>query len=110
MTELFFQLKQKLTLVVLSNTNTLHLQHIREGLGFSEIFHAWVASCEVACRKPDALIYAIALKKAGVQAEEALYVDDRPEMVEGGRAAGIEAVRFEDIDQLKQELASRGIL
>lgn len=110
MTELFSHLKQKLKLVVLSNTNALHLQHIREVLRFSEIFHAWVASCEVACRKPDALIYELALKRAGVSTEEVLYVDDRPEMVEAGRAAGIEAVRFTSVEQFKQELTSRKIL
>jgi len=110
MTELLSSLRPKLNLVALTNTNVLHLKHIREAFGLSRVFHGWVASCEVGCRKPDASIYEAALKAVQLSAREVLYVDDRPEMIEGGRAAGIEAVRFESIDQLKRELASRGIL
>ena len=95
-------------LLALTNTNVLHLQHIKATVPSASLFHGWVASCEVGCRKPDPHIYRLALERAGVSAEHAVYVDDRPEMVEGGRSLGITAVRFENSKQLEQDLAKDG--
>jgi HAD superfamily hydrolase (TIGR01509 family) len=73
------------------------------------VFDHWVASCEVGLRKPDPQIYLLALRQAGVGARAAIYVDDRPELIEAGRGAGLTAIRFESGPQLEQELRAVGV-
>jgi FMN phosphatase YigB (HAD superfamily) len=45
----------------------------------------------------------------GVQAAEALYIDDVAEYVEAARQLGLDAIRFENPSQLAQELSRRGL-
>ena len=68
-----------------------------------------MASCEVGLRKPDPRIYLLALERAGVRPEQAVYVDDRPELVDAGRSVGLTAIRFENSRQLEQDLQAIGL-
>jgi FMN phosphatase YigB (HAD superfamily) len=40
----------------------------------------------------------------------AMMVDDKPENVEGAKAAGLAGYRFSGIDGLRRELRARGLL
>jgi putative hydrolase of the HAD superfamily len=57
-------------------------------------FHHSTYSCDVGYCKPDAAIYQHCLKGLGVAAEEALFLDDRPENIDASREAGIHSVLF----------------
>lgn len=104
------QLAAQHKLMALTNTNALHLQHIKATIpALSSFFHDWVASCDVGCRKPDPEIYRLALKRGGVKPESAVYIDDRTELVEAGRRIGLHAIRFENSEQLATELRSCGV-
>ena len=107
-TALIQRLQHRCTLIALTNTNALHLQHVKATIPSLGFFHDWVASCDVGCRKPDPQIYRLALARAKVPAHAVLYIDDRPEMVEAGRAVGLTAIRFESGWQLEQELRALG--
>lgn len=96
-------------LIALSNTNVLHLAHVK-ALPALGCFHDWVASCEVGCRKPDPAIYRLALARAAVEAPGAVYIDDRPELVDAGRGLGLVAIRFESSQQLERDLRALGLL
>ena len=110
MAPLMQRLKRRHAIVALSNTNELHLGHIKANFPqLSAVFVDWVASCEVGCRKPDRKIYELALKRAKKAAKHAIYIDDRPELVEAGRAVGLTAIRFESAAQLEQELLRLGV-
>src|SRR5512146_1169340 len=61
-----------------------------------DAFDVWVYSAEVGIMKPDPKIYQIALEKAGIQAREAVFVDDTPPNVEAARALGIRGIVFKD--------------
>jgi len=103
------RLSKRHTLMALTNTNELHLDYIKRSIPSLAFFRDWIASCDVGCRKPEPEIYQLALKRAGVRAERAVYIDDRPEMVEAGRQAGLKAIRFEDSRQLERELDALGL-
>ncbi|MDZ7612220.1 MAG: HAD-IA family hydrolase [Candidatus Moranbacteria bacterium] len=64
--------------------------------------------------KPNPEIFKIALGRAGVKAEEAVFVDDKPENVEAFKALGGEGVQYdctkEPAAELKQKLKQSGIL
>ena len=107
--EIVRRLHQGHRLMALTNTNVLHLQYIKTQFPSLSIFHDWVASCEVGLRKPDPKIYRLAVGRGGVQPQAAIYVDDRPELVEAGRAAGLQTIRFESGRQLEHELRSLGL-
>lgn len=69
---------------------------------------AAVFSCSVGVAKPDPRIYRIAAERLDVEPDACLFVDDRPEFVEGAIAAGMDAVvlgserarRLEDVLEL----------
>jgi putative hydrolase of the HAD superfamily len=84
--------RRGLRLVVVSNWDvSLHDTLEREGLG--RVVHGVVSSAELGAAKPAPAAFTHALTVAGVPADEAVHVGDRPEEdVEGARAAGIAPV------------------
>ena len=64
--------------------------------GFDDTFDHMVISGEVGVMKPEARIYQIALKQAGVSPNEAVFVDDFAENIEGCQAVGMHGIHFRD--------------
>ena len=63
---------------------------------FADAFHNMVISGEVGVMKPEARIYQIALEQAGVSPNEAVFVDDFYENIEGCQAVGMHGIHFRD--------------
>ena len=96
---------------ILSNTCESHWDFLVNRIVIlSEYFDCHVLSHQVHCLKPDLEIYRIAEKMAATDAENIFYVDDRPEHVEGAKAAGWIAERFESVSILNQHLSVNGIV
>jgi putative hydrolase of the HAD superfamily len=93
----------------LSNTNAEHLAHLRLNYRVLRRFEGITASCEVGCAKPEAAIYRAALAALKVAPEEALYLDDVPEYVAAGAAAGLQVFHYTFNDlELKERLRTLG--
>lgn len=107
-TQLVHRLRRHHKLIALSNTNELHLNHMKAFPSLS-MLDDWVASCDVGLRKPDPEIYRLALRRVGVGVEAAIYIDDRPELVEAGRSAGLTAIRCENGAQVERDLRALGV-
>ena len=103
------RLRKRHRLMALTNTNTLHLDYIKASFPSLAVLEDWVASCDVGLRKPDPQFYLLALARAGVRPSETVYVDDRPELVEAGRAIGLTAVRFQNGRQLAEDFQAIGL-
>ncbi len=71
---------------------------------FEDAFDTLVVSAEVGVMKPDPQIYRIALEQVKVRAEQAVFIDDMPENVEGARALGMQGIRFESPGQVLRDL------
>lgn len=87
---------------LLSNTELpavrfLHEQNYR-------MFDVFVFSCDEGIAKPDRKIYEITLERLGSESQRTVFTDDRPDYIQGAREAGLNAILFENIDQLKNEL------
>lgn len=67
------------------------------------------SSCYVGLRKPDTAIYRLALDVAQRTGAESIFVDDRAENTEGARAAGMNAIQFQNVDQFKSDLQKFGV-
>lgn len=96
-------------LILLSNTNEIHWEHIEKRWQMSQWFDDLVLSFEVKAMKPDVEIYREAIKKSGVGAFDCFFVDDVPANIEGARRCGMDAVLFEGPQKLLEDLQLRGI-
>jgi epoxide hydrolase-like predicted phosphatase len=89
---------------LLSNASDSLDRFVREELGLEEVFDVIIISALVGVRKPDALIYQLALERLGVSAGEALFVDDLADNVEGARKLGLQAIQFRTKQQFMEDL------
>jgi|SRR5581483_7055911 len=76
---------------ILSNLPRVLGEALRVTPGFLDPFDHVTFSYELGVIKPEALIYEDAIRGVGVKPDEALFLDDRLENVEGGRAVGLRA-------------------
>jgi HAD superfamily hydrolase (TIGR01549 family) len=97
-------------MVLLSNTNAIHFQMLRENYPLLRHFHALVLSYEVKAMKPAPAIFQAAIDRAGCRPEECFYTDDISDYIAGARAMGIDAVQFESAEQIQREMKARGIV
>lgn len=106
---LLLALKGRYRLLLLSNTNSLHFEMIRDNYPLIGHFDDYILSYKVGAMKPSPLMYEAAISKAGCHPSECFFTDDIEPYVAGARQAGIDAVQFKSYDQIVGELASRGI-
>lgn len=103
-------LRRRYRMVLVSNTNALHFEMIRDTYGHMlRHFDDLVLSYEVRAMKPRAEIFQAAVESAGCRPEECFYTDDIAPYVEGARRMGIDGVVFESRAQLELEMEGRGI-
>jgi putative hydrolase of the HAD superfamily len=102
-------LRKRYRLLLLSNTNAIHFEMVRENYPLLKHFDEFVLSYEVGAMKPSARIYEEAIARAQCAPEECFFTDDIAEYVAGARAAGIDAVQFQSAAQIEGELRSRGV-
>ena len=96
-------------LLLLSNTNAIHFEMIRETYPMLRHFHERILSYEVRAMKPRREIFEAVLERSGCRPEECFYTDDITAYVEAAQRLGIDAVQFESPAQLERELEGRGI-
>ena len=98
------------TLVLGSNTNSLHATHYRRQFAATlDQFDGFVLSHEVGCLKPDPGFYAACVVAAKLPAASCVFVDDVEENVEGARQAGLIALHYVNTPQLIADLRRVGV-
>jgi putative hydrolase of the HAD superfamily len=102
-------LGERYRLVLLSNTNEIHFNMIERTYPILRHFDEFVLSHRVGATKPDPKIYEAAIAAAQCRPEECFFTDDIPAYIEGAKAAGIDAVQFENHEQIERELRARGL-
>jgi len=102
-------LKQRYRLVVLSNTNAIHWPAVSQRYPLLKHFDEYVLSYKVGALKPEPKIYREAIRAAQCRPEECFFTDDIAAYVEGARKEGIDAVQFQNLQQIESELRRRGV-
>jgi len=93
--ELIKALKKEYRIYLLSNTNEIHIDAIKEQLGdkkwngFSNLFDKMYLSHEVGMRKPNTEVFEHILVEQKLKAEEVFFIDDSPQHIEGAKKLGI---------------------
>jgi len=83
-------------LFLLSNTNELHIDFIKEQMGalkygrFQNCFEVFYLSYKMKMRKPDIEIFEFVLKENNLNPEQTLFVDDTKENTESAAQLGIQ--------------------
>tara|TARA_R110002049_G_scaffold306635_1_gene505473 strand:- start:48555 stop:49166 length:612 start_codon:yes stop_codon:yes gene_type:complete len=75
----------KYKLILLSNTNALHIDYIKENVSFFEdfknCFDAFYLSHEINMTKPNHAIFEFVLTENNLKANECLFIDDNPDNI-----------------------------
>jgi putative hydrolase of the HAD superfamily len=85
--------EQRYTLILLSNTNELHINWIKEHVSFFSVFKscfdAFYLSHEINIRKPDTRIFEFVLEQHQLNPNETLFIDDTKENTDAAATLGI---------------------
>lgn len=96
--ELLETLKKRHHVLLLSNTNEIHLQYINGNLlpadstGLDQYFHRAYYSHRMMKRKPDAEIFEQVLRENNLIPEQTLFLDDNLMNIKGAESVGIKTV------------------
>jgi len=92
------------------NNEPLELNQYRiETFRLREDFQVFFSSCYVHARKPEELIFRVALAVTQRPADECLFIDDRPMNLESPRRLGMHAIHFQNAEQLRAEMRTHGV-
>ncbi|GAA4274636.1 HAD family phosphatase [Aquimarina gracilis] len=85
--------KQNYKLILLSNTNELHITWIKENISFYETFKSYFdefyLSHEIYLRKPNTDIFEFVLEKNNIQSHQTIFIDDTKENTDSAAKLGI---------------------
>ena len=70
-----------------------------------DTFDITVLSCLEGTAKPRKKIYDLALARLGIPAGQTLFIDDKPENIDGAKQAGLQTILFKTIKNFKKEIA-----
>jgi glucose-1-phosphatase len=101
---LFRELSKKCRLVLLSNTDPIHVGCMESTFPFMRYFPKRIYSCDVGSSKPGLKIFRAAIRAAGVPANQILFVDDIRENVLAARRIGLNALQFRSRRRLEADL------
>jgi HAD superfamily hydrolase (TIGR01509 family) len=89
---------------IFSNTNDLAIEHVRHNFPFFQHFDGYIFSYEVGAMKPQPEIYAAMEQMSGKSGADLVYIDDRLENTEAGRARGWRAILHETPEKTRAAL------
>jgi epoxide hydrolase-like predicted phosphatase len=84
---------------ILSNTNDIAVSHIRRRFPFFANFNGYVFSYEQGVLKPERKIYEIAERITQTRGAEILFLDDKPENVDGANKLGWQTICHRSTDE-----------
>jgi putative hydrolase of the HAD superfamily len=91
----------------LSNTEEPAMRYFHQ-FGY-DMFDVLVFSCVEGTSKPERRIYELTVERLGVEAGQSVFIDDKPEYINGAKQAGLNTILFESVSQVKDELAGLGV-
>lgn len=109
MVALIESLRGRYKIALLSNAMRPFLREVMAQHDLERLFDVTVISAEVGKTKPNQAIYQHLIAELGLPAGACFFMDDNLVNVTAAKEAGIDAVLFTSVAQLKTDLASRGI-
>jgi putative hydrolase of the HAD superfamily len=92
------------------NNEPLELNQYRiEAFHLRRDFAVFFSSCYVRSRKPEELIFRVALGVTQRPAEQCIFIDDRAMNLESPRRLGMNVIHYQNAEQLRSELRNHGV-
>ena len=92
------------------NNEPLELNQYRiEAFDLRRNFLVFFSSCYVRSRKPEEMIFRVALEVTQRKPEQCLFIDDRPLNLESPRRLGMNTIHHQNAVQLRSELGKYGV-
>jgi putative hydrolase of the HAD superfamily len=92
------------------NNEPLELNQYRiEAFHLRRDFEVFFSSCYVRSRKPEELIFRVALDVTQRPAGQCIFIDDRPLNLESPRRLGMNVIHYQNAEQLRFELGNHGV-
>ena len=107
--DLLLALKRKYPLILVSNTNEVHIEFVRSNYRVLDYFDHHVLSYEVGALKPDRKIFEYAIAVSGHQPDALFFTDDREENILAARQLGMHAHQFQTELHLVDALQQAGV-
>ena len=104
------QLSRRYKIILLSNAQAELLHDILSRDSLYSLFDATVISGEEGIVKPSPEIFALALSRGGIRADEAIFTDDNIKNVKAASSLGIRSVLFEGAGKFRRALIDLGAL
>ena len=92
---------------LLSNTEVPAMQYFYQ-LQY-DMFDVLVFSCAEGTRKPEKKIYELTIQKLGSRPGQSVFIDDKPEYINGAKQKGLNTILFENLNQVKKALVELGV-
>ncbi|MBA7537786.1 D-ribitol-5-phosphate phosphatase [subsurface metagenome] len=115
--KLLIHTKEKYKIILLSNTNELHLPYYSNllteqfpGMNLDDLFEITYYSHMIKERKPDPEIYKYVLEGSRLNPEETLFIDDMLQNIEIAQTFGIVTCHFNKTDHLDEVLKKYNLL
>jgi putative hydrolase of the HAD superfamily len=92
------------------NNEPLELNEYRiKAFDLRRDFQVFFSSCYLHTRKPEEMIFRIALEVTQRPAGESVFIDDRPLNLENPRKLGMKTIHYQNAEQLRAELKKCGV-
>lgn len=102
------KLRKRSKLVLLSNTNIWHFEHVNKFYGILELFDEFILSYRFGISKPNVKIFELAIEKLSCN-DKILFIDDIEENVNAAKKVGLVATQYKNPKLLEKFLISNGI-
>ena len=105
--EILKNIKDKFSIFLLSNTNTIHIEKIIDKLGkkkyeeFYNLFDKVYYSHEVKLRKPNADIFKLVIKENCLSIKNTLFIDDSIQHIESAKKIGLKTYHLDGNETLE---------
>lgn len=102
---------QKHKLYILSNMDPEMLHYLQESYpNVFKLFDGIITSGETGFLKPDSKIYQELITRFKIDPQEAIFIDDQQENIDGALKAGIRGILCRDFTQVSNQLVQMGII
>jgi len=108
--EIIKELKEKgYEILYLSDNVQERIDYIEEKYHFLQYFKSGVFSHIAGVRKPNPKIYQLALEESSNPAENCVYIDDKPNLLEEADKLGMATIAFVNADETRKKLIELGV-
>ena len=108
--EIIKKLKQNYKIFLFSNFHGELLRKLLEKQKIDSLFDEIIISSEYKVVKPDPEFFNILMRKAEVEKNEILFIDDKLKNIESAKKLGINTSHFQNSLQLKSDLEKVGVI